>query len=151
MSVVCPLRSVVRAAACVLVFGMVAGCTESPTSPSNNARFSQTDLRVGFGANAVNGSTLTVHYTGWMYSESAPDHKGVQFDSSAGREPFEFVLGTGLVIEGWHLGLQGMKEGGLRRLIIPPSLAYGTVRNASIPPNATLVFDVELLAVNGAS
>lgn len=130
---------------------MVAGCTESPTSPSNNARFSQADLRVGFGANAERGNTLTVHYTGWMYSESATDNKGVQFDSSAGRGPLEFVLGSGAVIQGWDLGLLGMKVGGLRRLVIPPSLAYGDVRNASIPPNATLVFDVELLAVNGAS
>ena len=151
MSVVRWVRLAARAAALVFLFGMVAGCTESPTSPSNNARFSQTDLRVGIGANAVTGSTLTVHYTGWMYSESATDHKGVQFDSSAGREPFEFVLGGGGVIQGWDLGLQGMKVGGLRRLIIPPTLAYGDFRNASIPPNATLVFDVELLAVNGAS
>jgi FKBP-type peptidyl-prolyl cis-trans isomerase FkpA len=130
---------------------MAAACTESPTAPSNNGRFSQTDLRVGIGTNAVNGSTLTVHYTGWMYSESAPENKGVQFDSSIGRDPFDFVLGTGNVIQGWHVGLQGMKVGGLRRLVIPPSLAYGPVRNLSIPPNATLVFDVELLAVNGAS
>ena len=145
------VRSIGRSAALVVVLGMVASCTESPTAPSNNARFSQTDLRVGIGTNAVTGSTLTVHYTGWMYSESATDNKGVQFDSSAGREPFEFVLGGGGVIQGWDLGLLGMKVGGLRRLVIPPSLAYGPVRNASIPPNATLVFDVELLAVNGAS
>lgn len=145
------VRSIGRSAALAIVLGMVASCTESPTAPSNNARFSQTDLRVGIGANAVTGSTLTVHYTGWMYSESATDHKGVQFDSSALRGPFEFVLGAGGVIQGWDLGLQGMKVGGLRRLVIPPSLAYGDVRNASIPPNATLVFDVELLAVNGAS
>jgi FKBP-type peptidyl-prolyl cis-trans isomerase FkpA len=151
VSVVRLVRSIGRSAALVVGLGMLAACTESPTAPSNNARFSQTDLRVGFGANAVTGSTLTVHYTGWMYSESATDHKGVQFDSSAGRDPFEFVLGGGGVIEGWVVGLQGMKVGGLRRLIIPPSLAYGPVRNATIPPHATLVFDVELLAVNGAS
>ena len=151
MRVVGLVRSIGRSAALAAVLAMVAGCTESPTAPSNNARFSQTDVRVGIGANAVNGSTLTVHYTGWMYSESATDHKGVQFDSSIGHDPFEFVLGTGNVIQGWHVGLQGMKVGGLRRLVIPPSLAYGPVRNSTIPPNATLVFDVELLAVNGAS
>ena len=151
MSFARSVSSIARCAALVLVCGTIAACNTSPTTPSNNARFSTTDLRVGIGANAVNGSTLTVHYTGWMYSESAPDNKGVQFDSSAGFEPFQFVLGTGNVIEGWHVGLLGMKVGGLRRLVIPPSLAYGGVRNQSIPPNATLVFDVELLAVDGAS
>jgi FKBP-type peptidyl-prolyl cis-trans isomerase FkpA len=152
VSVVRLVRSIGRSAALAVLAGMMAAaCTESPTAPSNNARFSQTDLRVGIGTNAVNGSTLTVHYTGWMYSESAAENKGVQFDSSIGGDPFEFVLGTGNVIQGWHVGLQGMKVGGVRRLVIPPSLAYGPVRNLSIPPNATLVFDVELLAVDGAS
>ena len=123
-----------------------AGCNESPTSP-NNAPFSQTDLRVGTGADAVNGRVLTVNYTGWLYDASQPDQRGVQFDSSIGRTPFTFTLGIGGVIEGWERGLQGMKVGGLRRLVIPPSLGYGDVRSGQIPPNATLLFEVELLDV----
>jgi FKBP-type peptidyl-prolyl cis-trans isomerase FkpA len=124
-----------------------AGCTDSPTAPSNNAPFSQTDLRVGSGANAASGGVLTVQYTGWLYDASATDQKGAQFDSSAGRTALTFTLGVGQVIAGWDQGLVGMKVGGLRRLVIPPSLGYGAVRNGPIPPNATLLFEVELIEV----
>jgi FKBP-type peptidyl-prolyl cis-trans isomerase FkpA len=109
--------------------------------------FSQTDLRVGTGATAVPGSRLTVNYTGWLYSATAADQKGQQFDTSIGRAPFPLVLGTGGVIRGWDQGLVGMKAGGLRRLVIPPDLAYGSAGNGPIPPNATLIFEVELLTV----
>ena len=125
----------------------VAGCSDSPTAPSNYAPFSQTDLTVGTGGDAVSGRLLTVNYTGWFYGESRPDKKGPVFDTSAGGDPFEFTLGAGQVIAGWDLGLQDMRVGGVRRLVIPPSLAYGTFRNGPIPPNATLVFEVELLDV----
>jgi FKBP-type peptidyl-prolyl cis-trans isomerase FkpA len=91
---------------------------------------------------------VRVNYTGWLYDLSRPEQKGQQFDSSAGREPFEFLLGSGQVIPGWDRGVAGMKVGGQRRLIIPPDLAYGaTGAGGVIPPNATLVFDVELLDV----
>lgn len=125
----------------------VAGCSDSPTAPSNYAPYSQTDLTVGTGGDAVAGRVLTVNYTGWFYGESRPDKKGPVFDSSAGLDPFVFTLGAGQVIAGWDQGLQGMRVGGVRRLVIPPSLAYGTFRNGPIPPNATLVFEVELLEV----
>ena len=125
---------------------LVAACSDAPTSP-NNADYSQSDLRVGAGADAIVGRALTVHYTGWFYNASAPEGKGVQFDSSVGATPFTFTLGAGQVIAGWDQGLQGMKVGGLRRLIIPPSLAYGQVRFGPIPPNATLVFEIELVEV----
>ena len=97
---------------------------------------------------ASSGQTASVNYTGWLYSESAADNKGKQFDSSIGRGPFEFKLGSGQVIRGWDQGVQGMKVGGQRRLVLPPEFAYGS-RGAGgvIPPNATLVFDVELLGV----
>jgi FKBP-type peptidyl-prolyl cis-trans isomerase FkpA len=133
----------VVAALCVLA----AGCESSPTRPSNNAPFSQTDVQVGAGATAANGSVLSVHYTGWFYSESQSEHKGPQFETSRGGEAFSFVLGVGQVIPGWDQGVLGMKVGGVRRLIIPPSLAYGGSRSGVIPPNATLLFDIELVGV----
>ena len=110
--------------------------------------YTQTDLREGTGAMATSGQTATVNYTGWLYSETAPDNKGTKFDSSIGRGPFEFKLGAGQVIRGWDQGVQGMKVGGQRRLVLPPEFGYGA-RGAggTIPPNATLVFDVELLGV----
>jgi FKBP-type peptidyl-prolyl cis-trans isomerase FkpA len=139
-------RAVVAVAmiACVI---SISTCSESPTTPSNNGTYSQTDVRVGGGGDAVIGKILTVHYTGWYYSESGTDHKGPQFETSAGGTPFTFTLGAGQVIAGWDQGIPGMRIGGLRRLVIPPSLAYGGVRNGKIPPYATLVFEIELLDV----
>ena len=127
--------------------GLAAGCDDSPTSPSNYAPYSQTDLVVGTGGDAVVGRDLTVSYTGYFYGESRPDKKGPIFDTSVGGEPFTFTLGVGEVIAGWDQGTVGMKVGGTRRLVVPPSLAYGGTRNGRIPPNATLVFEIELLEV----
>ncbi len=110
----------------------------------------KTDAVIGTGAEATAGKSVSVHYTGWLYDASAPDHKGKKFDSSRDRgEPLSFPLGAGRVIKGWDEGVAGMKVGGRRTLIIPPDLAYGA-RGAGgvIPPNATLVFDVELLDVH---
>jgi peptidylprolyl isomerase len=104
------------------------------------------DNKVGAGASPKSGQTVTVHYTGWLYENGA---KGKKFDSSVDRnEPFEFPIGQGRVIRGWDEGVATMKIGGKRTLIIPPALGYG-VRGAggAIPPNATLIFDVELLGV----
>jgi FKBP-type peptidyl-prolyl cis-trans isomerase FkpA len=129
------------------VLAAAAACGDSPTAPVNIARYSQTDLSLGEGAEAVTGSIVSVHYTGWFYNEAREDRKGAQFDSSTGFEPLTFPLGQGHVIEGWERGIVGMKVGGTRRLIIPPSLGYGTRRRGPIPPNATLVFDVELVEV----
>ena len=108
-----------------------------------------TDVKTGAGTEATNGKTVTVHYTGWLYSETAADHHGTKFDSSRDRnQPFAFLLGAGQVIRGWDQGVAGMKVGGQRTLVIPPSLGYGsTGAGGVIPPNATLVFDVELLNV----
>jgi FKBP-type peptidyl-prolyl cis-trans isomerase FkpA len=125
------------------------GGSDTPSSPSMpGAPFSQTDLRAGTGAEAVAGRTVSVHYTGWLYAPTQPEQKGQQFDSSATRGPFSFVLGAGRVIQGWERGVPGMRVGGQRRLVIPPDLAYGSQGSPpAIPPNATLVFDVELLGV----
>jgi FKBP-type peptidyl-prolyl cis-trans isomerase FkpA len=105
-------------------------------------------MQVGKGAEAVKGKRLVVNYTGWLYDPTKPGLKGESFDSSVGRGPFDFVLGVGQVIPGWDEGFNGMKIGGKRRLIIPPDMAYGE-RGAGgvIPPNATLVFEMELLEV----
>lgn len=105
------------------------------------------DNVVGEGAEAAAGQHVTVHYTGWLRNDDGST--GAKFDSSKDRnDPFEFSLGAGQVIKGWDEGGQGMKIGGLRRLTIPASLGYGA-RGAGgvIPPNATLIFDVELLGV----
>ena len=108
----------------------------------------KTDTVVGKGKEAVAGATVYVHYTGWLHEPKAPQQRGKQFDSSVGRGPFSFPLGAGRVIRGWDDGVAGMKVGGKRTLVIPPELGYGS-RGAGnvIPPNATLVFDVELLDV----
>jgi peptidylprolyl isomerase len=108
-----------------------------------------TDVVVGQGTVAQAGQTVTVHYTGWLFDAKRPDQRGMKFDSSKDRnEPFEFDLGAGMVIRGWDEGVQGMAVGGRRVLVIPPHLGYGR-RGAGgvIPPDATLVFEVDLLAV----
>jgi FKBP-type peptidyl-prolyl cis-trans isomerase len=109
----------------------------------------KTDTRPGTGQEAESGRRVTVHYTGWLYDAAAADRKGRKFDSSRDRnDPFEFKLGAGEVIRGWDEGVAGMKVGGQRTLTIPSDLGYGR-RGAGgvIPPNAVLVFDVELLDV----
>jgi FKBP-type peptidyl-prolyl cis-trans isomerase len=109
----------------------------------NSGKLEITDTVVGTGKEATSGTLITVHYTGTLTN-------GNKFDSSLDRnQPFSFKLGAGEVIQGWDQGFTGMKEGGKRRLIIPPEMGYG-VRGAggAIPPNATLIFDVELIKVN---
>lgn len=147
-------RSAVQWAALVLAGSMgLAACggdtPDLPPATVGAERLEVTDLVSGSGAEAVAGSRVTVHYSGWLYDPSQPDAKGRGFDSSreSGRA-FTFTLGAGQVIAGWDQGVQGMKAGGQRRLVIPHELAYGE-RGAGgvIPPRATLVFDVELLEV----
>jgi FKBP-type peptidyl-prolyl cis-trans isomerase FkpA len=102
------------------------------------------DLAEGDGAEATSGQTVDVHYTGWFL-------EGEKFDSSLDRgEPYSFTLGVSSVIAGWHEGVAGMRVGGTRRLVIPPELAYGESGRSGIPPNSTLVFDIELIEVKGS-
>lgn len=106
------------------------------------------ELKVGTGESAGPGNMVSVHYTGWL--QNADGSRGKKFDSSRDRgEPIEFPLGTGKVIKGWDEGINGMKVGGRRRLVIPPAIAYGSrnVGNGTIPPNSTLIFEVELVKV----
>jgi FKBP-type peptidyl-prolyl cis-trans isomerase len=125
--------------------------TPAATTPtgSENMALQKTDLAPGNGAEISSGQTALVHYTGWLFDASAPENKGKQFDSSVGGEPFEFPLGAGRVIAGWDQGVVGMKVGGKRRLVIPPVMGYGeSGAGGVIPPNATLVFDVELVEIH---
>jgi FKBP-type peptidyl-prolyl cis-trans isomerase len=124
-----------------LLLAAACGSNSNPTTPSQPLVVE--DLVVGTGATAAVGNTLTVNYTGTFLD-------GTKFDSSLdpGRTPFSFVLGAGQVIAGWDQGLVGMKVGGKRKLTIPPELAYGSAGKGTIPPNTTLVFVVDLLAVN---
>jgi FKBP-type peptidyl-prolyl cis-trans isomerase FkpA len=131
--------------AVVLALTACGGNTEN-TSVTQLIR--QDDV-VGTGAEAQSGRVVTVHYTGWLYDQTRPDRRGNKFDSSRDRnEPFSFNLGAGEVIRGWDEGVAGMKVGGRRTLTIPPDMGYGA-RGAGgvIPPNSTLLFDVELLEV----
>jgi FKBP-type peptidyl-prolyl cis-trans isomerase len=107
------------------------------------------DTKPGTGEEATAGRMVTVHYTGWLFDEFSPENKGIKFDSSRDRgDPFVFELGAGHVIQGWDQGVAGMRVGGERLLVIPPELGYGA-RGAGgvIPPDATLIFEVELLGV----
>ena len=153
-------RAIAPALGCAMLFG-IAGCaTTQGTAPTADERgksklsatqneLQKVDVKQGDGREARAGSPVVVHYTGWLYDSSKPDSHGAKFDSSRDRgQPFRFVLGQGRVIKGWDDGVAGMKVGGQRTLVIPPAQGYGA-RGAGgvIPPNATLIFDVELLAV----
>jgi len=133
-------------------FALISGCSDPAATPQlmgGVTKLVRTDVVVGEGAEAMAGKKVSVHYTGWLYNEASADKRGAKFDSSRDRgQPFEFPLGAGQVIKGWDQGVAGMKVGGQRTLTIPPELGYGS-RGAggSIPPNASLIFDVELLGV----
>ena len=135
----------------VLALFALAACTVTPPAHAAGQvdKLATIDSKVGTGAEAAPGMKVTVQYTGWLYDGSAKDKRGTKFDSSYDSgTPFSFVLGAGNVIEGWDKGVAGMRVGGKRTLLIPAALGYGA-RGAGgdIPPNASLVFDVELLDV----
>jgi peptidylprolyl isomerase len=153
-----------RPARAVLLAALLTGCAAAPAPPPIDAKaeaavdpkatvFSYAsglkvaDVKVGTGAYPKAGQTCVMHYTGWLYQNG---QKGAKFDSSVDRgKPFEFPLGQGKVIRGWDEGVGTMKVGGKRTLIIPPDLGYGNMGQGIIPPHATLIFEVELLAVKG--
>jgi FKBP-type peptidyl-prolyl cis-trans isomerase FkpA len=143
-------RSVVHLVAvsltCVLSV-LWSACVGTPSAPTQFAPFSQTDLRVGTGAVVADRDILNVSYTGWLYDETASGSKGPVFDATAPGATLQFMLGTGDVIRGWDQGLVGMRVGGVRRLVIPPSLGYGGTREGILPANATLIFEIELVRI----
>lgn len=127
--------------------------SETRQGAANVTELVKKDIKIGTGEEAVVGNMVEVHYTGWLYDPAAPDKKGAKFDSSRDRgTPFSFLFGAGRVIKGWDRGVAGMKVGGQRTLTIPAEMAYGT-RGAGnvIPPNAALIFDVELLGLRQGS
>jgi FKBP-type peptidyl-prolyl cis-trans isomerase FkpA len=145
-------------ASLALVLASTTACAQTGTPPPAAAapaaapavvtELVKKDTLEGKGKVAVKGKGVLVHYTGWLYDPAAPDMKGAKFDSSEGRStPFGFVVGAGRVIKGWDEGVPGMKEGGKRTLIIPLAMAYGEkgAGGGKIPPNATLLFEVELI------
>ncbi|WP_305825351.1 FKBP-type peptidyl-prolyl cis-trans isomerase [Massilia brevitalea] len=135
------------AAACAAVLSLTAcgggGSDDNKDVVSAPTALKTIDTVAGTGAEAANGKKLTVKYTGWLYSTTAADNKGNQFETST----FTFTLGVDSVIAGWTQGIPGMKVGGKRTLHIPANLAYGKNGRGPIPPNTGLVFDVELLKV----
>jgi FKBP-type peptidyl-prolyl cis-trans isomerase FkpA len=149
------LVALLGAAACLgpsnPAYSQPSGSPPAPGSSKLDAKgkeLQKIDVKVGSGAEAVKGKAVIVHYTGWLY-DPRTSQKGAKFDSSRDHNvPFGFLLGEGRVIRGWEEGVQGMKVGGQRTLIIPPDMGYGE-RGAGgvIPPNATLIFDVELIEV----
>jgi FKBP-type peptidyl-prolyl cis-trans isomerase len=138
---------VVLVAACSKKEGATAELSHEPAPPPSELQ--KIDIKKGVGEGISQGQVAVVHYTGWLYDPTAEAQKGAKFDSSRDHgQPFSFTIGHGDVIKGWDEGVQGMQPGGQRRLVIPPALGYGEVGAQNvIPPNATLVFEIELLEI----
>ena len=140
---------------CLAVALFAVGCNSNngggnPTDPSQvSIEFTTTDIVTGTGAQAVAGNSVTVHYTGWLYNPAGTDSKGTQFDTSQGAQPLPVVLGVSNIIPGFQQGILGMRLGGKRRVYSPPNLAYGSAGagQGRIPPNASLVFEIELVTL----
>jgi len=129
--------------AAALAVSACGGGDSTPTAPSANVPFSTVDLRVGTGTEATTGRVVTLNYSGWLYNSAGTDNKGSRFDAGT----FSYTVGQG-VIPGFSQGTVGMRVGGLRRVVIPPSLGYGAAgRPPEIPGNSTLIFELELLSV----
>ena len=139
--------------AAMIAVASLSGCGGSSDSPSNGvpvaspAALSKIDTKVGTGAEAVVGKSLKVHYTGYLYSATAANNKGTQFETSIGSTPLPLILGTTNLIPGFVQGVTGMKVGGERTVLIPASLGYGAAGSRAIPPNSGLVFDLVLVEV----
>lgn len=143
-----PLAAVFAATLALTACGGGGGSSTPTATVYSPATLTMTDTTTGTGATAAAGSTVTVHYSGYLYVETG-DHKGTKFDSSVGKTPFVFKLAAGSVISGFDTGVTGMKVGGKRTVLIPYSLGYGSAGSPpAIPGGSGLVFDLELIAVN---
>lgn len=145
-------RRLVLASAAAVLLAACGGGSDTPSDPQGWAgvtALATTDTSVGTGATPATGSRVAVTYTGYLYDQRVADRKGTRFDSNVGAAPFAFTLGSGQVIAGFDQGVRGMRVGGKRTVTIPASLGYGASgAGTAIPPNAALVFDIELVAVN---
>ncbi len=137
---------IIATLACAL-FLTACGGSDDEAPAVTPATLVSTDLAVGTGIEAIAGDSVTVAYTGWLQDTTKTDSKGTQFEQTTAASPFTFQLGKGIVIAGWDQGVAGMRVGGKRRLVIPPGLAYGAAGRGSIPANATLIFEIEVLAI----
>jgi FKBP-type peptidyl-prolyl cis-trans isomerase FkpA len=149
-----PLAAAFAALLTLTACGGGGGTAGTDNSANLGAGIKYKDTAIGTGATAATGNRVQVNYTGWLYSASAAaaDYKGTKFDASQPGKPIEFVVGATNIIPGFSAGVEGMKVGGKRTVIIPSSLAYGTAGNPPvIPGNADLVFDLELVKVCGAT
>jgi FKBP-type peptidyl-prolyl cis-trans isomerase FkpA len=141
-----PLASVLLAASLALSLSACGGGDDDTPSAvvANPTALTKTDVTVGTGAEATSGKSATVTYTGWLYSATATDHKGTQFDAGT----LSYVVGSTQLIAGFDQGVQGMKVGGKRTVLVPSNLGYGSTGSGTkIPPNAGLVFEVTLTAI----
>jgi FKBP-type peptidyl-prolyl cis-trans isomerase FkpA len=137
------------------IFGLVLGFAAQPATAATPAApvvkvpkvLIKTDHVEGKGRMADTGSTVTIHYTGWLYSPTSPKQRGSKFDSSVDGAPFTFKLGAGAVIKGWEEGVRGMRVGGKRTLIVPASMGFGKDGLGPVPTTANLLFDIELMDV----
>jgi FKBP-type peptidyl-prolyl cis-trans isomerase FkpA len=138
-------RSAARVTVAVALLAVAAACDYVPNSPS--VPLTRTDIRIGTGEEARPGRLLSIHIEGWIHNPGRPDDKGVQFATTRNGLPFFFTMGSGEVIRGITLGMEGMRAGGFRRVLVPSSLAYGSTGFGVIPPYANLIFEIELLTV----
>lgn len=149
-----PLAAAFAAILSLTACGGGSGDAGSGNTSNPTATVKITDIAIGTGATAAAGSHVQAHYTGWLYSATAANNKGTQFDTSVGKAPFEFIVGSGTIV-GFGEGVKGMKVGGKRTVVIPAVLGYGSAgaKDTSgatvIPPNTDLVFDIELVKVCG--
>jgi len=137
-----------RRSVLLVFFALGLACRAAHAAPAPGKALHKTDTKMGSGRMAVSGSTVTVHYTGWLYSPKAKAQHGARFDSTrdAGK-PATFKIGAGAVIKGWDEGVRGMKAGGTRTLIVPAEMAFGDAGRGPVPPKANLIFDIELIDV----
>ena len=151
------MKSLLAACTIGIAFaGMLAGCERRKEAPppkpfvadTSAITFQKIDTVVGTGKLANVGDRVTVHYTGWMYDPKAPQQRGEEFDSSLKRLPFTFRIGGAAVLKGWDEGVAGMREGGKRVLVVPSSMGYGKEGTGPIPPNANLIFEIQLVEVH---
>ena len=142
-----PLIAAFVALTSLAACGGGSGANSPGVSAESPAALSKTDASIGTGAEALTGKAVKVYYTGYLYSSTAPGFKGAPFDSLVSGTPFGFTLGTSAVVAGFEQGVLGMRVGGKRTVVIPSALGYGASGRGSIPPNAGLVFDIELVQV----